>query len=88
VGGGGPVEGSTRASNGRHVVTLDFEFDPRSVDRVGVAVSRAKITPEQLETLAREHTITLTSQDEPRTQFRFPTKGLLTEWRRLSDVCR
>ena len=33
AGGGGPMEGATRVSNGRTAFTLRFEFDPAAIDR-------------------------------------------------------
>jgi hypothetical protein len=82
------MEGATRVSNGRDALSLQFQFDRRSVDRLGVAVSRAEITPEQFKKLSSGRAITLTLQSDPRIRFRFPTSRLQSEWRRVSSACR
>ena len=82
------MEGATRVSNGRSASTLHFRPDRRAVDRLGVAVSRAHVMPEQFQALASGRAITLIARADPRVRYRFPTEGLSTEWRRVLAACR
>jgi hypothetical protein len=87
AGGGGPMDGPTRVSDGRSRFTLKFVFDPKAVDRLGLAASRADLTAAQLETLAHAAEITLSDEADPRIHHRFPTHGLAREGRRIAAAC-
>lgn len=88
AGGGGPMEGETRVSTGAGAFTLRFKFDPRALDRLGVAAASADLTAPQVETLLAATSLTLTLQADPRIRHRFSTRGLAGAWRRAAAACR
>jgi hypothetical protein len=88
AGSGGPMDGPTRVSNGRSTFTLRFEFDPRAIDRLGVAAARTDLTAAQFEALLAAQAITLTAQSDTSIRHRFSTRGLAREWRRVAAACR
>lgn len=88
AGGGGPMEGPTRVSTGRDTFTLPFTFDPKAIDRLGVAASSADLTAAQLEALLAATSLTLTLQADASIRHRFSTRGLAGEWRRAAAACR
>jgi hypothetical protein len=88
AGGGGPMEGATRVSNGRTAFTLRFEFDPAAIDRLGVAASRASLDAAQFQALLGAEAITLAANTDPSVRHRFSARGLAREWRRAAASCR
>lgn len=87
-GGGGPMDGPTRVSTGQDAFTLNFEFDPRAIDRLGVAAASVDLTAAQFDTLLAAKSLTLTSQADASVRHRFSTRGLASEWRRVAAACK
>jgi hypothetical protein len=89
AGGGGPMDGRTRLRAGDLDILLDFAWDDRALDALGIAASRAAVTAEQVEALAATRTITLSSGGRgSQISHRFPTRELAREWRRIAPNCR
>jgi hypothetical protein len=87
AGGGGPMDGPTRVSTGRTSFSMNFEFDPRAIDRLGVAAAKADLTAAQFEALIEARSITLAAQSDDSLRHRFTTRGLAREWRRVATAC-
>jgi hypothetical protein len=89
AGGGGPMDGRTRLRAGDLDLQLAFAWDDRAIDALGIAASRAAVTPGEVEALAATRTITLSSGGRgPGVSHRFPTRELAREWRRIAPGCR
>jgi hypothetical protein len=88
AGGGGPMEGLTRVFNGKRSYTLNFLFDPRAIDQLGLAASRVKLSSNQVSALADATEITLTAGHDPRIRHSFPLRNQAQEWRRVRASCR
>lgn len=87
-GGGGPMDGLTRVSTGQGAFTLNFAFDPRAVDRLGVAAASANLTAAQLDMLLAATSLILTSEADASIRHWFTTRGLAGEGRRVTTACR
>jgi hypothetical protein len=87
-GGGGPMDGLTRVSTGQGAFTLNFAFDPRAVDRLGVAAASASLIAAQIDRLLAATSLILTSHADASIRHRFTTRGLAGEWRRVAAACR
>jgi hypothetical protein len=82
------MEGPTRVFNGRRsAFSLNFVFDPKAIDRLGLAASRAIVSAQQLSALEGASQVSLKAGEDPSIQHRFSTKGQTREWRKAREIC-
>jgi hypothetical protein len=87
AGGGGPMEGATTVANGRSRFTVNFVFDPKALDLLGLAASRAVLNGNQFSALAQASKIRLTAGDDRKIQHVFSSEGQQREWQRVRSMC-
>ena len=87
AGGGGPMEGATTVANGRSRFTVNFVFDPKALDLLGLAASRAVLDGNQFSALAKASKIRLTAGDDRKIQHLFSSEGQKREWQRVRSMC-
>jgi hypothetical protein len=87
AGGGGPMEGATTVANGRSRFTVNFVFDPKALDLLGLAASRAVLNGNQFSALAHASKIRLTAGDDRSIQHSFSSEGHRREWQRVRSMC-
>jgi hypothetical protein len=88
AGGGGPMEGPTRVSNGKRSFTLNFLLDPEAVNRLGLAAARVKLSSDQVSALMEALEVTLTAEYDRRIRHRLSLQNQAQEWRRVRATCR
>jgi hypothetical protein len=88
AGGGGPMEGPTRVSNGKTAFTLNFLFDPEAVNRLGLAAARVKLSSDQVSALTDALEVTLRAGYDRRVRHGFSSQNQAQEWRRVRASCR
>jgi hypothetical protein len=88
AGGGGPMEGPTRVSNGKTAFTVNFLFDPEAVNKLGLAAARVKLSSDQIAALTDAREVTLTAGYDRRIRHRFSSQNQAQQWRRVRAACR
>ncbi|WP_232629938.1 hypothetical protein [Methylobacterium sp. Leaf118] len=88
AGGGGPMEGKTTLRFGERSAHVSFVYDPKAVDRMGIAAARARVSSGLIDALARADRVELsTSGAGERYAHRFTLRGLSQHVSRARAAC-